>query len=218
MNNHIKNKSYNNEISKNIDDNYSSTFKQNETEETLTFKTKTINIYDSLKKMQNYFDNSLNLFEVYQNSFTNNIKKFYEEISIILKKIIFNYESFFKINENNNYENNSLVDNLIYDNSIFNEFNFTSENYFEDLKKIFILNYMNLSSEVTKEKSKTLIIYHNKFFKHCDFSNLDQITRINKRSLHMVKLAMALLPGPNKERTPVRMRCGTAPLHPQRPP
>lgn len=112
------------------------------------------------------------------------IKTHYQEINNILKKLSINFQNYFKINENksSNFTEQQLVPNLIHEHSIFDEFKFNPLIFFEEIRQANKLIFNKFTSDVKNLQQKTLIVYNNKCFKHCDFSNYDPISRIKKRN------------------------------------
>lgn len=156
-------------------------------------------IYEGLKKIQIYFSekiaswskaislkNNKNANEPIET--TDNemqmitIKNYYQEISNISKKVIFHFENYFKIIEKNCIKYNNQLDNIIHDHNLFEELKLDPITFFEETPQSIKNLFSKINQQIQNNNEKTLIVYHNKCFKHCDFSNFDPLTRINKRN------------------------------------
>lgn len=103
------------------------------------------------------------------------IKAFFEDFIKILKKLNFYFDMNFKMDTKN------MINNIFEENNLFNDIKFDHKNHFDEIKNNFTYSFQQLTLEINKKKNKTLIIYNDKSFKHCDFSNLDPINRIKQR-------------------------------------
>ncbi len=111
------------------------------------------------------------------------IKTHYQEIFNFVKKINFNFQTYFKINEIKTANfNERFLPNVTNENSIFEEFKFNPLIFFEEIRQAIKAIFNKFTSEIKKLQQKTIIVYNNKCFKHCDFSNYDPISRIKKRN------------------------------------
>jgi len=167
-------------------------------------------IYESLKNIQNYFSDKITIWTKKYNftkkddnynekKFSNidnymqmiSIKNYFHEILSLIKKIIFNYQTLFYLNLNINenkflYESDKIITNIINDNSIFEELKLNPHIFLEESRQSIKNIFSKFTSKMKKALKKTMIVYHNKCYKHCDFTNYDQITRIKKRN-HLVE-------------------------------
>lgn len=111
------------------------------------------------------------------------IKTNYQEICNIIKKININFQIYFKINENKtSIFNEQIFPNLFNEHNIFNEFKFNSLIFFEEIRQSVKAILNKFTIDIKHFQKKTLIVYNDKCFKHCDFSNYDPISRIKKRN------------------------------------